>query len=61
MLKIYLMKLPASVRRQFQEVGAKGGKKGGPARIAALSPERRSEIARMGGLAKAAKKKNGQQ
>ena len=28
-------------------LGKKGGKKGGPARAAALSPERRSEIARL--------------
>ena len=28
-------------------LGKKGGKKGGPARAVALSPERRSEIARL--------------
>ncbi len=28
-------------------LGKKGGKKGGPARAAALSPERRSEIAQL--------------
>lgn len=34
------------------QAGRLGGKKGGPARALALSPQRRSEIARMGALAK---------
>ena len=36
----------------FRTVGAQGGKIGGARRAAALTPERRQEIARMGGLAK---------
>lgn len=43
----------------FKKCGSRGGKVGGKARAAALSPARRSEIARMGALAKEAKKKNG--
>ena len=45
-------------RRKMGETGArraasaKGGKKGGPARAAALSPERRSEIARAAATAR---------
>lgn len=33
-------------------LGARGGKKGGPARAAALNPEERTAIARMGGYAR---------
>jgi hypothetical protein len=33
-------------------LGGKGGKIGGPARASALSSERRSQIARMGGIAR---------
>lgn len=33
-------------------LGGKGGKIGGPARASALSSERRSQIARMGGMAR---------
>ena len=33
-------------------LGSRGGKKGGPARAAALSSKRRSEIASMGGYAR---------
>ena len=36
-------------------LGHRGGLKGGPARMANLSPERRSEIASKGGAARAAK------
>lgn len=49
------MALSKHVRRYFKRMGKAGGLKGGPARAAALSPERRSEIARMGALARAAK------
>ena len=45
-------KNPAAV-----QLGAKGGKKGGPARAKALSPARRTEIARKGGKARVAKSK----
>jgi hypothetical protein len=34
------------------KLGAAGGKKGGPARAGALSAERRTEIARLGGRAR---------
>lgn len=37
-------------------LGKKGGKKGGPARAAALTPERRVEIASKAGTAGAAKR-----
>jgi len=45
-------KNPATV-----ELGRRGGKKGGKARAAALSPERRSEIARKASAARWAKRK----
>lgn len=45
-------KNPAAV-----SLGAKGGKKGGPARAKTLSPARRTEIARQGGKARVAKAK----
>ena len=38
-------------------LGRKGGKKGGPARAAALSPERRKEIARNAVMARWKKQK----
>ena len=37
----------------MSRLGKIGGKRGGPERARRLSPERRSEIARMGGHAKA--------
>ena len=40
-----------------KRLGEAGGSKGGRARAESLSPEERSEIARQGGLAKAAKAK----
>jgi len=40
---------PAAVK-----LGRKGGLKGGPARMATLTPEQRTELARLGGRAKAA-------
>lgn len=39
-------------------LGSKGGKNGGPARSQSLPPERRKEIARLGGLALQAKKRS---
>ena len=50
-----------AVRRYFKRLAVLGGKAGGPARAKALSPERRSEIAKMGAAAREAnreKKKN---
>lgn len=41
-------------------LGRRGGKIGGPARAASLTPERRSEIARNAALAKHAKTKDRQ-
>jgi hypothetical protein len=40
-------------------LGAKGGKKGGPARARALTKGQRSDIARKGGEAKAKKESQG--
>ena len=47
-------KNPAAV-----ELGRRGGKKGGKARAAALSPERRAEIARKASAARWAKRNQG--
>jgi hypothetical protein len=49
-------KLPPAVMAYFAKEGRKGGKKGGPARAAALSPERRSEISAKAAVARWAKK-----
>ena len=46
---------PNGTKKQARRWGRKGGLIGGARRAAALTPERRSEIARMGALAKAAK------
>jgi hypothetical protein len=40
------------IRKAAQSLGRLGGLKGGLARAVSLTPERRSEIARMGWLAK---------
>ena len=54
------MKSPVLTRAFFQKCGRQGGLKGGKARAKSLSKERRSEIARMGGVAlQRARKKNG--
>ena len=42
-----------AVRSYLSAIGRKGGKKGGKARAKMLSDERRSQIASLGGLAKA--------
>jgi hypothetical protein len=47
--------LPPAVRKWFQANGRKGGIEGGKARNAALSDERKREIARLGGMARQAK------
>jgi hypothetical protein len=39
-------KLPADVRDFFVKQGSRGGKIGGKSRMAALTPEQRSELAR---------------
>lgn len=39
------------------ELGRRGGKKGGKARMSKLSPEERKELARKAGLASAAKRR----
>lgn len=49
----------AFTKAYFKRCGQQGGKIGGKRRAASLSPQRRSEIARMGALAREAKKKNG--
>jgi len=41
-----LKKLPPHVLAYFVEMGSQGGKKGGPARAAAMTKEERSESAR---------------
>ena len=38
--------MPAELREYLAKLGAKGGKKGAPARAAAMTPEQRSESAR---------------
>ena len=39
-------------RTDMRELGRLGGLKGGPARAAKLTPERKREIARLGGVAR---------
>jgi len=39
-------KVPQELRDYLAKLGKKGGKKGGPARAAAMTPEQRSESAR---------------
>jgi hypothetical protein len=41
-----MKKLPPEVLAYFAEMGSRGGKKGGPARAAAMTKEERSESAR---------------
>ena len=55
-----MMKKPFYTEEQmeyFRKQGAKGGKIGGKARSAKLSPERRSEIAKLAVAAREAKRK----
>ncbi|BDC50644.1 hypothetical protein F183_A29600 [Bryobacterales bacterium F-183] len=49
-------KLPPDVIEYFREQGLKGGRKGGLARAANLTPEQRSEIARKAVAAREAKR-----
>ena len=41
-----MTKIPLELRAYLAKLGSKGGKKGGPARAAAMTPEQRSESAR---------------
>jgi hypothetical protein len=41
-----LMRLPPAVLEAFREFGRQGGKKGGKARMAGLTPRERQELAR---------------
>jgi len=50
-------KLPAEFRKYLSKLGRRGGLKGGPARAASMTPERRSEIARKAVMARWNKKK----
>ncbi len=50
-------RLPAAFRAYFSKLGKKGGKKGGPARAASMTPEERSESARKAVMARWAKRK----
>jgi hypothetical protein len=49
-------KLPAAVLDYFRKEGAKGGKIGGKLRLEKITPERRTEIAKLGAAARWAKK-----
>jgi hypothetical protein len=50
--------VPKELRNYLAKLGKKGGKKGGPARAAAMSPEQRSDSARKAVMARWAKKKS---
>jgi hypothetical protein len=47
-----MAKLPPEMREYLAKLGKKGGKKGGPARAAAMTPEQRSESARKAVMAR---------
>jgi hypothetical protein len=49
--------VPKELREYLAKLGKKGGKKGGPARAAAMTPEQRSESARKAVQARWAKNK----
>lgn len=49
--------IPAEMREYLAKIGKKGGKKGGPARAAKLTPAERSESARKAVQARWAKAK----
>jgi hypothetical protein len=51
-----MAKIPPEFREYLAKLGRKGGKKGGPARAAAMSPQQRSESARKAVNARWAKK-----
>jgi hypothetical protein len=52
-----MVKIPPEMREYLSKLGKKGGKKGGPARAAAMTPEQRSESARKAVTARWAKRK----
>lgn len=54
-------KFPIEVRAYFVEMGKLGGKIGGPARAANMTPEQRSENARKAVMARWIKSKNKKQ
>jgi len=41
-----MSKLPPEFHEYFAKIGSKGGKKGGPARAAKMTPQERAESAR---------------
>jgi len=51
-----MTKVPLELREYLSKLGKKGGKKGGLARAAAMTPEQRSESARKAVTARWAKK-----
>lgn len=53
------VKLPAEVRAAFAAYGAQGGRKGGKARAAKLTPKQRTEAARKAARARWAKAREG--
>jgi hypothetical protein len=50
--------MPPELTAYFAKIGKKGGKKGGPARAAEMTPEERSESARKAVTARWAKAKD---
>jgi hypothetical protein len=52
-----MAKIPPELSVYLSRLGKKGGKKGGPARAAAMTPQQRSESARKAVQARWAKKK----
>ena len=53
-----MAKVPLELRAYLAKLGKKGGKRGGPARAAAMTPEQRSEAARKAVNARWAKRKH---
>ncbi len=53
------MNLKSELRQYFAKIGSKGGKKGGKMRMAQLTAQQRSELARQAALKRWAKKKGG--
>jgi hypothetical protein len=49
-------KLPAEIKEYFQREGAKGGKKGGKSRMAGMTAEQRSALAKKAAAARWKKK-----
>jgi hypothetical protein len=55
-----MAKIPTEMRQYLAKIGKKGGKKGGVARAAAMTPEQRSESARKAVIARWKKSKEKQ-